>query len=84
MEGAVDELIKQVQEKTGLPVDKAKDAIEVVINFIADKLPEPIAGQVSGFLDGGDAGGGGGDAGDLMDKAKDALGGLGGLLGGDK
>ena len=82
----MDELIKQVQEKTGLPVDKAQGAIETVINFIADKLPEPIAGQVKGFLDddgnGGD--GGGGDDGGLMDKAKDALGGLGGLLGGDK
>ena len=81
----MDEIIKQVQEKTGLPVDKAKDAIEVVINFISDKLPEPVAGQVRGFLD-GDGGGaaGGGSAGDLMDKAKDALGGLGGMLGGDK
>lgn len=83
----MDELIKQVQEKTGLPVDKAQGAIEVVVNFIADKLPEPVAGQVKGFLDddgnGGDAGGGD-DAGGIMDKAKDALGGLGGLLGGDK
>ena len=87
----MDELIKQVQEKTGLPVDKAQGAIEVVVNFIADKLPEPIAGQVKGFLDddgtgtgnGGDIAGGD-DAGGLMDKAKDTLGGLGGLLGGDK
>lgn len=80
----MDELIKQVQDKTGLPVDKAKGAIEVVVNFIADKLPEPIAGQVKGFLD-DDAEAGGADAGGgLMDTAKDALGGLGGMLGGDK
>ncbi len=81
----VDELIKTIQEKTGLPVDKAQDVIETVVGFIADKLPGPIGDQVKNFL--GDEGGGGGDAGGgegLMDKAKDALGGLGGLLGGDK
>ena len=78
----MDELIKQLQEKTGLPVDKVQDVIETVIGFVADKLPGPIADQVKGFL-GGDNDGesdGGGDGG-LLDKAKDALGGLGGLLG---
>lgn len=80
----MDDLIKQIQEKTGLPVDKAKDVIETVVGFVADKLPGPIGDQVKGFL-GGDTGGGdagGEDEGGLMDKAKDALGGLGGLLGG--
>jgi hypothetical protein len=76
----VDELLKTIQEKTGLPVEKAQDVIETVVGFIADKLPGPIADQVKGFLD-GDEGEGGGDG--LMDKAKDALGGLGGLLGGN-
>ena len=81
----MDDLIKTIQEKTGLPVDKAQDVIETVVGFIADKLPGPIGDQVKGFLggddgdDGGDGGGGG-----LLDQAKDALGGLGGLLGGDK
>lgn len=79
----MDELIKQIQEKTGLPVDKAQDIIETVVGFVADKLPGPIGDQVKGFL-GGDAEAGGEDGGGLMDKAKDALGGLGGLLGGDK
>ena len=85
VEDSVDELIKTIQEKTGLPVDKAQDVIETVVGFVADKLPGPIGDQVKGFLGGdggGDAGGGGGEG--LMDKAKDALGGLGGLLGGDK
>jgi hypothetical protein len=79
----VDELIKTIQDKTGLPVDKAQDVIETVVNFIADKLPGSIGDQVKGFLDEGDAGEGG-EGGDLMDTAKDALGGLGGMLGGDK
>lgn len=82
----MDELIKQIQEKTGLPVDKAQDIIETVVGFIADKLPGPIGDQVKNFLDGDDEGGAAADEGDdeggLLDKAKDALGGLGGLLGG--
>ncbi|MDJ0923723.1 MAG: hypothetical protein QNJ77_04095 [Acidimicrobiia bacterium] len=84
----MDDLIKTIQEKTGLPVDKAQDVIETVVGFIADKLPGPIGDQVKGFLggddEGGDAGGGDDDGGGLLDQAKDALGGLGGLLGGDK
>lgn len=83
----MDELIKQIQEKTGLPVDKAQDVIETVVDFVADKLPGPIGDQVRGFLDGDDneakADDGDSDGG-LMDKAKDALGGLGGMLGGGK
>ncbi len=81
----MDELIKTIQEKTGLPVDKAQDVIETVVGFVADKLPGPIGAQVKGFLGGDDEGGdegGDDDGGGLMDKAKDALGGLGGLLGG--
>lgn len=86
LEESVDELIKKIQEQTGLPVDKAQGVIETVVNYIADKLPGPIGAQVKGFLNGdndGDApGGGDDDGGGLMDKAKDALGGLGGMLGG--
>ena len=82
----MDDLIKQIQEKTGLPVDKAQDIIETVVGFVADKLPGPIGDQVKGFLGGDDAEAEAADAGDegegLIDKAKDALGGLGGLLGG--
>ena len=78
----MDDLIKQIQEKTGLPVDKAQDVIETVVGFIADKLPGPIGDQVKGFLGGDEGDAGGDDEGGLMDKAKDALGGLGGLLGG--
>jgi hypothetical protein len=84
VEDALEELLKTIQEKTGLPVEKAQDVIETVVGFIADKLPDPIASQVKGFLGGddddGDEGGDGGGVGDLLGKAKDAL---GGLLGGD-
>ena len=80
----MDDLIKTIQEKTGLPVDKAQDVIETVVGFIADKLPGPIGDQVKGFLGGGAEGGDDGGGGGLLDQAKDALGGLGGMLGGDK
>ncbi len=80
----MDDLIKTIQEKTGLPVDKAQDVIETVVGFVADKLPGPIGDQVKNFLGNDDDGGAddGENGGGLMDKAKDALGGLGGLLGG--
>ena len=75
----VDDLLKTVQEKTGLDLDQAKGAIEAVLGFLKDKLPEPIAGQLENFI-GGDGDGDGLDIGD-------ALGGLGdmakGLFGGN-
>ncbi len=82
----MDDLIKQLQAKTGLGVDQISSVLEGVSDFLGDKLPEPIAGQVRRLLGGAagaGAGGGGGAApgGDLMDQAKDLL---GGFLGGDK
>lgn len=74
----MDELIKQLQEKTGLGVDQIKSVVNGVMDFLGDKLPGPIAGQVKKLLgdegDGGDAGGD--DDGGLVDKAKDMLGGF--------
>jgi hypothetical protein len=75
----VDELIKQLQEKTGLGVDQIKQVIAGVSDFLGDKLPGPVAAQVNKFLgaDGdGDAADSGGDDGGLMDQAKDTLGGF--------
>ncbi|MBT8211800.1 MAG: hypothetical protein KJN71_01510 [Acidimicrobiia bacterium] len=71
----MDDLIKQITEKTGISMDQAKGAIEQVMNFLGDKLPGPIASQVKGFLGDDDGGDDGGDeGGGLMGK-------LGGLLG---
>ena len=81
----MDDLIKQLQEKTGLDVDKIKSVLEGVADFLSDKLPGPIGEQVGKLLGGGDEGGGdaGGDdesSGGLLDQAKDML---GGFMGGD-
>ena len=64
----MDELIKLVSKKTGISEQQARTAVETVLNFIKQKLPAPIAGQIDGLLKGG-AGG------------EDVLKGLGGLLG---
>ena len=66
----MDELIKQITQKTGLSEEMAKTVVGIVLDFVKDKLPAPIAGQIDGLLKGGSAAGGLG-----------ALGGLGGLLG---
>lgn len=65
----MDELVKIVSEKTGLSEEMSKQAVEVVLGYLKDKLPAPLAGQLDSFLEGG------GDLGDLAQK------GLGGLFG---
>jgi hypothetical protein len=65
----MDELVKLVSEKTGLSEDMAQKAVEVVVGYIKDKLPAPIAGQIDGLLaGGGDAGGIAGAVGGLFGK----------------
>jgi hypothetical protein len=50
---SVDELIKLVQERTGIDATQARGAAETVIGFLKEKLPPPIAAQIDGFLGGG-------------------------------
>ena len=65
----MDELVKLVSEKTGLSEDISQKAVDVVLNYIKDKLPAPIAGQIDGLLAGnGDAGGIAGAVGGLFGK----------------
>jgi uncharacterized protein (DUF2267 family) len=47
----MDELVELVMEKTGLPEDKAKQAVETVIEFLKERLPAPIAGQVDAAIE---------------------------------
>ena len=67
----MDELVKLVSEKTGLPEGQAKAAAEAVIGFLKEKLPAPIAGRIDDVLANP------GVAGALGNLA----GGLGGVLG---
>jgi hypothetical protein len=49
----MDELIKLVAQKTGLPQDKAKVAVDTVLNFLKTKLPPSLAGQLDKVIAGG-------------------------------
>ena len=71
----MDELIELVMEKSGLGKAQAKKAVETVIGFLKEKLPDPIAAQLDNVIEN--------DA--VMDQASGlldkGLSGLGGLLG---
>jgi uncharacterized protein (DUF2267 family) len=70
------ELIKVVTEKAGISESQAKTAVETVVNFLKDKLPGGIGGQVESFLS-GQAGTVGNVIDTVKDKASGLLGGLG-------
>lgn len=55
----MEELINQVAQRTGLAPDKARTAVETVLNFAKTRLPPPIATQLENALAGGGSGGGG-------------------------
>lgn len=46
----MDELVKLLTEKTGLPDDKAKMAVETVIGFLKQRLPGSVGEQLNTFL----------------------------------
>ena len=75
----MDELVRQVVERTGISEAQARTAVETVVGFLKERLPAPIAGQVDGAL-----GAAGGAVGTIADRAGDVLGGLGGMFGGKK
>jgi len=62
----MEELYTLVAQKTGLPKEQAKMAVDTVVDFIKKKLPAPVAAQVDAVL------GGKGE----MGAAADMLGGL--------
>ena len=69
----MDELVKRISEKTGISEDQARSAVNVVSNFLKEKLPAPIAGQVDNVLSG---------AGGMTDKLGDAAAKVGNIFGG--
>ena len=75
----MEEIIKQVTERAGISEAQARTAVETVLGFLKNRLPEPLAGQLEGFV-----GGASGAAGGLADTAGNVLGGLGGMFGGKK
>ena len=53
----MDELIKQITEKTGISEEQARTAANTVIGFLKSRLPEPIAGQLDDLTGQTSAGG---------------------------
>jgi len=48
----MDELVKMVADKVGIGEAQAKQAVEMTLSFLKDKLPEPLAGQLDAALEG--------------------------------
>lgn len=71
----LDDLVQQISERAGIPADKAQVAARTAIDFLDDRLPAPVGGQLKRMVDGGGGGGGG------VPGLGDLKGGLGGMLG---
>ncbi|MFN8566831.1 MAG: DUF2267 domain-containing protein [Kouleothrix sp.] len=68
----MEELVKVISERTGLPADQARAAAQAAVDFIKSKLPEPVQGYVDTALNSGGAGG----LGDIAGQAGNVLGSL--------
>ena len=52
----MDELVKLVSQKTGLPEDKSRLAVQTVLDYLKKKLPAPVASQIDTVLASGNVG----------------------------
>ncbi len=66
----MNELIKMVEDRVGLPEDKAKAATDTVLNYVKSKLPGPVASQIDSVVSGGEG-----------NAIKDAAGKVGSMFG---
>jgi len=66
----MDELKKQLSEKLGLSEDISQQAMDIVLGFVKDKLPEGMQGIVDSAMSGEMP-----DTDGLLDKAKGLFGG---------
>ena len=47
----MDELVQKISEETGLSEEQARKAAEVVVNFLKEKLPAPLVGQIDNLIE---------------------------------
>jgi uncharacterized protein (DUF2267 family) len=64
----MNELIEQLKSRVGLDDNKARSAAQTVLEFLKQRLPEPIASQVESHLSGGGAEDLGGKLGGMLGK----------------
>ncbi|MGQ9550673.1 MAG: DUF2267 domain-containing protein [Roseiflexus sp.] len=69
-------LAQIVAEKAGITEAQAQTAIRAVADFLKEKLPAPVAGQVDAVLSA--------DVSGMTGAAESVIKGLGGLMGGEK
>ena len=65
----MEELVKAITDRTGLPADQARSAAQAAVDFIKAKLPESMQGYVDMALNSGMAD-------DVANQAGNMLGGL--------
>ena len=51
----MNELVNLVSEKSGLNKETSEMVVKLVLDFVKDKLPDPVAGQIDNLLEGGSA-----------------------------
>lgn len=67
----MEQIIKMITEKTGISTEQATTAVNVVTDFLKDKLPAGMGNQLDGLLKGDTS-----SLGDLAGELKDKLGGM--------
>jgi hypothetical protein len=68
------QLINQVTQRTGIPEDKARAAVDTVVGYLKQHLPGPIASQLDSAVSGQSTEGQSGMGG-IADKARGMMGG---------
>lgn len=67
----MEQIIKMITDKTGISNEQAATAVHVVSDYLKDKLPAGMGGQLDGLLKGDTS-----NLGDLAGGLKDSLGGM--------
>lgn len=70
----MEQLVAQIAQRLGVSNEQAMEAVTMVVSYVKDKLPPPVAAQVDGVLAGQDLNA-------LGDQAQQVLGSLGGMFG---
>jgi len=72
----MEELVKKLSVETGLAPDKAQEVVDVVVSYLKEKLPAPVASGLDTLLASGPS-----DGSNFMDKAKSMTAGLESMFG---
>ncbi len=56
------QLIEQITQRVGIPADKAQAAVDTVVGYLKQRLPEPVAAQLDNAVAGEASGGGASEA----------------------